>query len=352
MSVYLSVAQAQNIVFELMEIVPKGVSVTDEKGVVIASSNASFLGKSSKLAIECIEQASQMQNYNERHYSSNRTATPIFFRNICVGAIVMSGDVEKIKRITSIAKAVGENIICQPYFNNAEQASYVMYYEYISEWLNHKEEYTLSFIRRGVRLGIDVTQPYYAVVLDGIWNPVSAQKAVDKILSGSNYYLCSNNSCLVLILREGDNESIMKRVGEIFHDVKIAIGSVETNLNASFVVAQNALFAGKHLHPGKNLYDYRDYEFIYALSRIQDLKINQGMLELLEQSQHSELLQTLELYIEESGNSAEVIRKLFIHRNTLKYRLDRIQELTGKNPRNFQDLFYLYVQYVLYRLTK
>lgn len=352
MSVYLSVAQAQNIVFELMEIVPKGVSVTDENGIIIASSNASLLGKNSKLAAECIEQASQMISYNERHYSGNRTATPIFFRNICVGAIIMAGDVERIKRITSIAKAVGENIICQPYFNSTEQASYVMYYEYISEWLNHKEEYTLSFIRRGVRLGIDVTQPYYAVVLDGIWNPVSAQKAVEKILTGPNYYLCRNNSCLVLILREGDNEAIMKQVCGIFHDVKIAVGSVESNLNTSFVVAQNALFAGKHLHPGKGLYDYRDYEFIYALSKIQDLKINPGVLELLEQPQHRELLQTLEMYIEESGNSAEVIRKLFIHRNTLKYRLDKIQELTGKNPRSFQDLFYLYVQYVLYRLTK
>ncbi|MDO5349229.1 MAG: helix-turn-helix domain-containing protein [Lachnospiraceae bacterium] len=352
MSVYLSVAQAQNIVFELMEIVPRGVSVTDEKGSIIASSNAALLGKNSQLAAECIEQASQMQSYNERHYSGNRTATPIFFRNICVGAIIMAGDAERIKRITSIAKAVGENIICQPYFNSTEQVSYVMYYEYISEWLNNKEEYTLSFIRRGVRIGIDVTQPYYAVVLDGVWNPVSAQKAVEKILTGPNYYLCRNNSCLVLILREGDNESIMEQISRIFHDVKIAIGSVETNLNASFVVAQNALFAGKHLHPGKSRYDYRDYEFIYALSRIQDLKINQGVLELLEQPQHSELLQTLEMYIEESGNSAEVIRKLFIHRNTLKYRLDKIQELTGKNPRSFQDLFYLYVQYILYRLTK
>ena len=50
MSVYLSVAQAQNIVFELMEIVPKGVSVADENGCIIASSSAAFLGKSSRLA--------------------------------------------------------------------------------------------------------------------------------------------------------------------------------------------------------------------------------------------------------------------------------------------------------------
>ena len=187
MSVYLSVAQAQNIVFELMEIVPKGVSVADENGCIIASSSAAFLGKSSRLAKECIEQAGQLQSYNERHYEGNTTATPLFFRDICVGAIIMTGDPERIKRLTSIAKAVGESVICQPYFNNPDQTSYVMYFEYLTEWLNNTEEYTLPFIRRGVRLGIDVTQPYYTVVLDGIWNPVSAQKAVERILSGPNY---------------------------------------------------------------------------------------------------------------------------------------------------------------------
>ncbi len=50
MSIYLSVAQAQNIVFELMEIIPKGVSVADENGYIIASSNTMSMGKVSSLA--------------------------------------------------------------------------------------------------------------------------------------------------------------------------------------------------------------------------------------------------------------------------------------------------------------
>ena len=68
MSIYLSVAQAQNIVFELMEIIPKGVSVADENGYIIASSNAMSMGKISSLAKECIDQSNMMQSYNERHY--------------------------------------------------------------------------------------------------------------------------------------------------------------------------------------------------------------------------------------------------------------------------------------------
>lgn len=57
-------------------------------------------------------------------------------------------------------------------------------------------------------------------------------------------------------------------------------------------------------------------------------------------------------FFKESGNQAEVINKLYIHRNTLKYRLDRIQEITGKNPRVFEDLFYLYTAYILHKLKK
>ena len=352
MSIYLSVAQAQNIVFELMEIIPKGVSVADENGYIIASSNTMSMGKVSSLAKECIDQSNMMQSYNERHYEGKKTATPLFFRDICVGAILMTGDPERIKRLTSIVKAVGESVIYQPYLNRSDEPSYVMYFEFLTEWLNQSEEYTLPFIRRGIRIGIDVTQPYYAVVLDGIWNTVSAQKAVERILKGPNYYLCRNNSCLVLFLREDTDEAVIRQVAELFHDIKIAVGSVETNLNRSFVIAQNALYAGRRLHPQKNIYHYRDYEFAYAISRIQGLKIEEGVLELFEQPQHGDLLQTLEMYIQESGNSAEVIRKLYIHRNTLKYRLDRIQELTGQNPRSFQDLFYLYVLYVLYKLSR
>ena len=33
---------------------------------------------------------------------------------------------------------MGESVICQPYFNNPDQTSYVMYFEYLTEWLNNK----------------------------------------------------------------------------------------------------------------------------------------------------------------------------------------------------------------------
>jgi carbohydrate diacid regulator len=49
------------------------------------------------------------------------------------------------------------------------------------------------------------------------------------------------------------------------------------------------------------------------------------------------------VYVEENGDVNKVAGRLFIHRNTLRYRLERIAELTNKDPRNVKDLLELYL---------
>ena len=352
MSVYLSATQAKNIVFQLMEIITQGVSVCDEDGSIMASSDNSRIRKISPLAKRCVEQATSARPYNERLYENKETATPLFFKEICVGAILMLGDPEQVKRLTSIAKAVGESVIYQPYMKDASQVSDIINFEFLGEWLHTTGEYSLSLYRRGIRNGVDIGQEYSTVLLDGIWNPLSAQKAVESILTRPNYYICLNSKSLVLIMHKGYDPVELEQICQLFNDVKVAIGREDSNLNRSFLTAQNAMFAGKRLNPEKPIYHYRDYELAYALSGIQQLSPIPGIDELFEQSIHEDLLLTLEAFIRESGNQADVINKLYIHRNTLKYRLDRIQELTGKNPRVFEDLFYLYAEYVLHKLKK
>ncbi|HEY5525914.1 MAG TPA: PucR family transcriptional regulator ligand-binding domain-containing protein [Clostridium sp.] len=49
------------------------------------------------------------------------------------------------------------------------------------------------------------------------------------------------------------------------------------------------------------------------------------------------LLQILEMYLNENCNSKVTAEKLFIHRNTLKYKLKKIEELLNCNLCNFED---------------
>lgn len=51
----------------------------------------------------------------------------------------------------------------------------------------------------------------------------------------------------------------------------------------------------------------------------------------------NETLLTIQKFFENNLNGSETSRQLFVHRNTLVYRLDKVQKITGLDLRNFDD---------------
>jgi len=62
----------------------------------------------------------------------------------------------------------------------------------------------------------------------------------------------------------------------------------------------------------------------------------------------SELFETLKVYSECNGNLSEAARILHIHRNSLAYRLHKIEQLTGRNLDDPEDRFMLAIAVHLY----
>jgi purine catabolism regulator len=62
-----------------------------------------------------------------------------------------------------------------------------------------------------------------------------------------------------------------------------------------------------------------------------------GKISRYDQEKNGQLLQTLEAFLHANGNHAEAASRLFVHKNTIKYRLQLIRELTGLHPENGQD---------------
>ncbi|MCW3490323.1 PucR family transcriptional regulator [Dethiobacter alkaliphilus] len=58
---------------------------------------------------------------------------------------------------------------------------------------------------------------------------------------------------------------------------------------------------------------------------------------------NGELLKSLKVYLDENRNIKEAASKLFIHRHTLKYRLNKIAGLTGRDLDNSEDLLNLHL---------
>jgi purine catabolism regulator len=62
-----------------------------------------------------------------------------------------------------------------------------------------------------------------------------------------------------------------------------------------------------------------------------------GPIELSEGHYGGELMRSLEAFIEENGQWERAARRLYCHRHTLRYRIRRVEELTGRNLGSARD---------------
>ena len=62
-----------------------------------------------------------------------------------------------------------------------------------------------------------------------------------------------------------------------------------------------------------------------------------------------ELIRTLEQYLADNLNVSQAAKHLYLHRNTLLYRLAKIRSLTGLDPRNFEQALELKLALLLWQ---
>jgi len=74
-----------------------------------------------------------------------------------------------------------------------------------------------------------------------------------------------------------------------------------------------------------------------------------GPLIEYDRENNTELLKTLEIYLEEDENISKAAQRMYLHRNTMKYRMAKIQELLGYNFENVNQLFNLRLAFKIKR---
>ena len=113
------------------------------------------------------------------------------------------------------------------------------------------------------------------------------------------------------------------------------------DLASSFKEAQIALEVGKVFDTEKTIVNYENLgiaRLIYQLpTTLCEMFLRevfkQGSIESLDQ----ETLFTIQSFFENNLNVSETSRGLFVHRNTLVYRLEKIRKITGLDLRQFDD---------------
>lgn len=140
----------------------------------------------------------------------------------------------------------------------------------------------------------------------------------------------------------GDSAVLSCGVGPVLQGMH----GIRDTYSASFKVMR----VGRMLNGDQVLFIYDKLRTFCVLESFFAQEKGQALKEILEPLQSQELIDTLAIYYECGANLDKTAERMFTHKNTIKYRLNRLQERTGLSLKNPDENFQLYLAILAMKL--
>jgi carbohydrate diacid regulator len=323
------------------------VGVIDAEGTVVACDDLSLIGERWTNAVEVVNSAENSVVCVDGYTFRALTSWGAQFDY----AGFVAGEDDTAKSLCAIA-AVALNGAKQSYEEKHDKGTFVK--NIISDnillgdiYVRAKELHFVSEAPRGVFLVRSANGPADPAMIDAI-QAMFPDKQSDFVLS-----MGETDVVVIKRLPEGTEGKRLNKIaqqieeglsGELDMKVVVGIGTVVTNLRdlaRSYKEAQLAIEVGKVFETERSIINYDNLgigRLIYQLPTtlcemfLQEV-FKKNPIDALDQ----ETLFTINKFFENNLNVSETARKLFVHRNTLVYRLEKIKKLTGLDLREFDD---------------
>lgn len=217
----------------------------------------------------------------------------------------------------------------------------------------------VDIYNRAKKLHVDVAIPRVVFLVE---TKAEKDSTVTELLKGmfssqnGDYITAVDESSVILIKALDNNETaedidlIASTIADMMNteamlNVKVAYGTVVSELkdvSKSYKEAKMALDVGKIFYAEKNVVAYNTlgigrliYQLPINLCRIfiDEIFGDASIPDEIDE----ETLNTINKFFENNLNVSETSRQLFVHRNTLVYRIEKLQKSTGLDIRVFDD---------------
>ena len=334
----------QGIINQMREVLDRTIGVVDESGTVIACSELGQIGEARKGIISagvfsgeqiCVDNCTYKAfgNFVHPDYAVFVDGTDDMSKHyadiiaVSLDQIKQNND-EKFDRSNFVKNVILDNILPGDIYIKSRELHF-----------NNDASRVVFLIR--------VTQDTDVSVYDVIQN-FFPDKTKDLVID-----INEKDIALVKEVRPNVDSKDLEKLArsicdtlstEFYCNAVVGIGTRVTgikDLAHSFKEAQVALEVGKVFDTEKSIISYENLgiaRLIYQLpTTLCDMFLKEvfkrGSIDSLDQ----ETLFTIQKFFENNLNVSETSRKLFVHRNTLVYRLEKIKKLTGLDLREFDD---------------
>ena len=331
----------QGVIHQTKEAIDRTVGIVDESLSVIACSDLSRVGETSTLTLDAF-------SAGESFVLDGYTYMPFGSRPHCEYLLFVEGTDEAASRYAALL-TVSLNSIKQFHDEKFDRSNFVK-----NVILDNILPGDIYLKARELRFNNDVSR---VVLLIRVVNrtEISAFDVVQNLFpeKAKDFVININETDIALVkeVRAGtdpkDLEKLARSIvdtlgGEFFTQTVVGIGTTVEgikDLASSFKEAQVALEVGKVFDNERSIvrYDHLGVaRLIYQLpTTLCEMFLREvfkkGSIESLDQ----ETLFTIQKFFENNLNVSETSRKLFVHRNTLVYRLEKIKKITGLDLRQF-----------------
>ena len=336
----------QSAVLQMKEGTDRAVGVIDAEGAVIACTDLTLMGERWSDTVGVVNAA---ENGIVCHGGRTFKAVVSWGAQFDYACFVEGEDAEA-KALCAVA-TVALNGAKQNYEEKHDKNTFVK--NIISDNILlgdiHVRAKELHFVSEAPRRVFLVRQPEPATpaMIDAI-QAMFPDKQMDFVLS-----LSETDVAVVKQLTEGSEGKRLDKVAQQIEEglakeldlkVVVGIGTVVNNLRdlaRSYKEAQLAIDVGKVFDTEKTVINYENLGIGRLIYQLPTILCQMFLQEVFKKSPidalDQETLLTINKFFENNLNVSETARKLFVHRNTLVYRLEKIKKLTGLDLREFDD---------------
>lgn len=216
----------------------------------------------------------------------------------------------------------------------------------------------VDIYNRAKRLRIEVSVPRAVLLIEMEQgkNSTAAELLKGMFSSQSGDYITAVDEDNVILIKSMENTEDYVALGQVANtivdminmeamtNVRVAYGTIVSELrdvSKSYKEAKMALDVGKIFYAEKKVTPYNKLgigRLIYQLPKnLCRIFIDEIFGANIPDELDEEILSTISKFFENNLNVSETSRQLFIHRNTLVYRLEKLEKTTGLDIRTFDD---------------
>ena len=391
---------AGRIIENAQSIITYDVLITDSTGIIIAVKDKTRMGKLHSHSLSVIEKATPEAIYKEEASSYGvleGICLPIKVENEIIGTVGITGNPDEVSKYGYLVQKLAELFVREKSLREFSFLRESAISNLVGQLIDpNQQNCNKSYlISQAKSLGYDLNRPKITIIVDII----KFEKIIDdidklvpeyknseikiQILKASilrflrdsfdnNDLITNYTSDKFLILMdinkilESKLDSSIKNNFNLFNDkafelnvaALFGIGTTTNDiydLRESINSAWNALKIGKIIRPNDSIYNIKDFiieETLISIKAPQAIKYINNTLGKLYNSIN--WTQDLELTLKECLayplETSKISNNLSIHKNSLYYRIDRINKISGFNLLNFDDVFKLKISFILQKI--